>query len=104
MDKGKYRWDGMLSNDGYEAIVMSEIGWLQKIKIELLTIKKVSMTSVKKFYLVPTKYGINLIAETYDGDYYQQEQRTLCHEGGGAFVWVKLEKDDNEQPKILNAV
>lgn len=60
------------------------------------------MTSVKTFYLVPTVYGINLVAEMHNGDFYQQKHTTLCHDGGGAADWVKLEIDENNQPKILN--
>lgn len=60
------------------------------------------MTHVKNMYLANTGYGINLIAETFDDEFYQQVHTTLEMNGGGATVWVKVEKDENNQPILLN--
>lgn len=62
------------------------------------------MKRIKNQWLIGTKYGINLLIETYDGEYYQQIHSTLCHDGGGAATWVKLALDETDQPQILNPI
>lgn len=60
------------------------------------------MESVKKFYLVPTEYGINIVAEMHNGEYYQQVHHSLGMDGGGASVWELLEMDNANQPIVKN--
>ena len=44
-------------------------------------------------YLVNTKYGINLLVLTENGEYYLQVHSALCHDGGGIATWEKIDSD-----------
>ncbi len=60
------------------------------------------MERITETYIVHTKYGPNVIVKTEKGDWYQQQHCTLCHDGGGIFVWHPLEKNDDETPIPVN--
>lgn len=61
------------------------------------------MKSIKKFYLVETQYGINMIAETHENEFYQQIHTPTEMSGGGVSTWEHLEKDVDNQPRVINA-
>lgn len=64
------------------------------------------LQGIKKFYFASVIFGLgnNLIAETENGDWYQQKHVTLENQGGGASEWFKLktDKDGNPLPHDLD--
>ena len=59
-----------ISKDGYDAIVGAEIGLLKQTKITIINI--IQMQQIKNSYLIGTKYGINMVVELHNGEWYQQ--------------------------------
>ena len=60
------------------------------------------MKKIKATYLIDTKYGINMVAEMFDGTYYQQVHQSLSYDGGGAATWMQLKVTPDGQPVLLN--
>ena len=59
-----------ISKDGYDAIVGAEMGLLKQSKITIINI--IRMQQIKNSYLIGTKYGINMVVELHNGEWYQQ--------------------------------
>ena len=59
-----------ISKDGYDAIVGAEMGLLKQSKITIINI--IRMQQIKNSYLIGTKYGINIVVELHNGEWYQQ--------------------------------
>lgn len=93
-----YRWDNIITDDGYKAIVNSEQYCFSKAVIKIY----IPMKKVKNTFLVGTKYGINTVVELENGEWFQQKHQSFCPDGGGESTWVQLEVDENLQPIILN--